>query len=159
MGQDGPGGPVPREGFMMWCSRQASGPTACSGSRLLLPPVTSVFNPEDWSGSGTLGLAQHKLFPSYHCVGGSKRLPFSFSFQPALQRRYFWSFQLCTFDLDQEPYRWIWFCNGSSERNFLFIFSVLAGAIFSLSLMIFCLIPPPTCQGHGSNICMVLRGC
>lgn len=44
------------------------------------------------------------------------------------------------------------------ERNFLFIFSVLAGTVFSLSHMIFCLIPPPTCQGHGLNICVVLRG-
>lgn len=44
------------------------------------------------------------------------------------------------------------------ERNFLFIFSVLAGRVFSLSHMIFCLIPPPTCQGHGFNIFMVLRG-
>lgn len=55
-------------------------------------------------------------------VGGSKQLPFSFSFQPGFQRRQLWTFQLCTFDLDK-PGALQWdFYDASSERNFLFIF-------------------------------------
>lgn len=45
-----------------------------------------------------------------------------------------------------EPYSGIFMM--PPERNFLLFFSVLAGTVFSLSHMIFCLIPPPTCQGH-----------
>lgn len=118
--------------------------------------------PENWGCPGTLGLVQSKLFSktllplmaleaansfllasasSLVFRGGSSGLS---SCAPLI-----WT--------SQEPYSGIFTMPLQREISFSF-FSVLAGAIFSLSLTIFCLIPPPTCQGHSSNICMVLRG-
>lgn len=54
-------------------------------------------------------------------VGGSKRLPFSFSFQPSLQRRHLWTCQLCTFDLDK-PYSGIFTMPLQKEISFSFFF-------------------------------------
>lgn len=91
-------------------------------------------------------------------VGGRKQVPFSFSFLPGLQRRQVWTCQLCTFDLDKTGALQWDFYDACREKFPFHFFSVLAGTVFSLSHTVFCLIPPPTCQGHGLNICVVLRG-
>lgn len=65
-------------------------------------------------------------------AGGSKRLHFSLSYQPGLQRRHLWTCQLCTFELDKPGVPQRDFLRCLFRAKFPFHFSVLAGAIFSL---------------------------
>lgn len=90
-------------------------------------------------------------------VEGRKQVPFSSSFLPALQRRELWTCQLCTFGLYKTgSLKWDFY--DASREKFPFHFFQSWQEESSACLIRFSASFLHTCQGHGLNICMVLRG-